>query len=108
MGKVNNIWSYIARHKYLITMVIGLLMVTVVDENSFRKYILLNMRLSEVQAELDGYKEQFKRDSASLVSLQQNKKGVEKIARERYLMKRDNEDVFVLSSDERINQSPAK
>ncbi len=108
MGKVNNLWSYIARHKYLITVVIGILMVSIVDENSFRKYILLQMRYSEVQTELEGYHEQYYRDSIKLTSLRANRKGVERIARERYFMKRDNEDVYVLTSDQRSTDTPLK
>ena len=101
MGKINNIWSYIARHKYLLTIVIGVLLVGVVDENSFRKIILLNMRHSEVEAELKACQEQCERDSTRLRALNANQKGVERIARERYFMKRPNEDIYVLSTDKR-------
>lgn len=101
MGKVNNLWAYLARHKYLITIVIGVLIVGVLDENSFRKYMLLQMRYNETKSELDSYVEQYKRDSVKLHALEENVKGVERVARERYFMKRSNEDVFVLSSDER-------
>lgn len=101
MGKVNNLWTYLARHKYLITIVLGLLLVGVLDENSFRKYMLLQMRYNDAKAELESYVEQYKRDSIKLHALEANVKGVERVARERYFMKRANEDVFVLSSDER-------
>jgi len=101
MGKVNNLWGYLARHKYFITVVIGVLMVGVVDENSFRKYMILQMRYNEVKSELDSYEEQFRNDSIKLHNLEANAKGVERVARERYFMKRPNEDVFVLSSDEK-------
>ncbi|MBQ0074875.1 MAG: septum formation initiator family protein [Prevotella sp.] len=105
MGKVNNVWSYFARHKYLITIVIGLLLVGVIDENSTRKYIMLRMHYNEVQAELKEYEEQFRRDSIRLSALNANKRGVERVARERYFMKRPNEDVFVLSTDEIANEN---
>ncbi len=101
MGRVNNLWTYLARHKYLITIVLGLLLVGVLDENSFRKYMLLQMRYNDAKAELESYVEQYKRDSIKLHALEANVKGVERVARERYFMKRANEDVFVLSSDER-------
>ena len=108
MGKVNNVWAYLARHKYLITMVLGLLLVGVLDENSFRKYMLLQMRYNEAKRELDTYVEQYKRDSVKLHALDANPKGVERVARERYFMKRPNEDVFVLSTDERrVEEAPA-
>ena len=99
MGKINNIWNYLALHKYLITIIIGLLLVGIVDENSFRKIIVLNMRKSEVEKELREYEEQFERDSIRLRALNANQKGAERIARERYFMKRPNEDVFILSTE---------
>lgn len=99
MGRVNNIWTYLARHKYLITIVLGVLIVGVIDENSFRKYIMLRIRYSEAQEELNEYVEQYQRDSVRLSALDAGHRGVERIAREQYFMKRPNEDVFVLSSD---------
>lgn len=39
-------------------------------------------------------------DSLELLQLQRNPKSIEKIARQRYFMKKDNEDVFVLSTDQ--------
>ncbi len=101
MGKVNNLWAYLARHKYLITVVLGVLLVGLLDENSFRKYMILQMKYNDTKSELDAYVEQYKRDSVKLHALEVNVKGVERVARERYFMKRANEDVFVLSTDER-------
>ena len=101
MGKINNIWYYLARHKYLITIIVGLLLVGVVDENSFRKYALLKIHQDEVEQELKAYQEQFLRDSIRLRALEAGHKGVERIARERYFMKRPSEDIFVLSTDSR-------
>ena len=101
MGKINNIWSYIARHKYLLTVVFGVLLVGIIDENSFRKIVLLNMRHNEVEQELQECQAQFERDSVRLRALNANQKGVERIARERYFMKRPNEDIYVLSTDKR-------
>ena len=108
MGKINNIWFYLARHKYLINIIIGVLLVGVIDENSFRKYALLKMHQDEVEQELRAYEEQFLRDSVRLRALNANQKGVERIARERYFMKRPNEDVFVLSTDSREASEQAK
>lgn len=99
MGRINNIWYYFSRHKYLITIVIGMVLVGVVDENSVRSLVMLNMRLSERKAELQSYEDQFERDSIRLHNFEASLKGVETIARERYKMKRADEDVFVLSTE---------
>lgn len=100
MGKINNIWSYLARHKYLITIVLGLLLIGVVGENSLLHYMQLQVRLSEVREELEECQQQYERDSIRLRALQSNHKGVVRIAREKYFMKHPDEDVFVLSNEE--------
>lgn len=97
MGKINTVWAYIRRHKYLITLVIGILMVGVVDENSFRKYITNQFRINELNAQIEECTEQYERDSVLLRALLDNPKGAEKIARERYYMKRPNEDIYIIS-----------
>lgn len=104
MGKINTIWAYLGRHKHLITIIIGLLLVGVVDEGSIRKYAILNMQINELKAEINQYQEQFERDSTRLDALINTPKGVEKVARERYLMKRENEDIFIMSTDQKAEQ----
>ena len=104
MGRINNIWYYLSRHKYLITVVIGAVLVGVVDENSVRSLVMLSMRLNEKKEELQAYEEQFERDSIRLHNFEASLKGVETIARERYKMKRADEDVFVLSTEKNIGR----
>lgn len=104
MGKINNIWYYFSRHKYLITIVIGVLQVGIVDENSVRSLVMLSVKLNEKKSELQAYEAQFERDSIRLHNFEASLKGVEAIARERYKMKRANEDVFILSTEKNIGR----
>lgn len=99
MGKINNIWSYLNKQKYLITIILGLLLVCVIDENSFRKYVTYQLRINELHSEIESYQKQYENDSLHLKALTDDPKGVERIARERYFMKRANEDIFVMSTD---------
>ena len=62
------------------------------------------MRLNEKNEELQAYEEQFERDSIRLHNFEASLKGVETIARERYKMKRADEDVFVLSTEKNIGR----
>lgn len=97
MGKLNTVWAYLRRHKYLITFVIGILMVGVVDENSFRTYIGNQFRINELNEEISQFTEQYERDSVQLNALLYGNKGVERVARERYFMKRKNEDIYIIN-----------
>lgn len=100
MRKLNTFWNYIARHKYLLTIIFGLALVCVIDENSLRKYATYQLRINELKSEIEAYEQQFERDSVRLRALTNDPKGVERIARERYFMKRPNEEIFIMSTDE--------
>ena len=99
MGRITTIWDYMVRHKYIVVSAIALLLIGIVDEHSFRKYAMLTVRENEVREELRQAEENFARDSTRLQLLKANHQGVERIARERYFMKRPNEEIFVLSTD---------
>lgn len=108
MGKINNIWAYLNKQKYLITIILGLLLVCVIDENSLMKYVSYQLRINELTAEIETYQKQFERDSTRLKTLYDDPKGVERVARERYLMKRDNEEIFVMSTDREASEELEK
>ena len=63
------------------------------------------MQINELKAEINQYQEQFERDSTRLDALINTPKGVERVARERYLMKRENEDIFIMSTDKKIENN---
>ena len=56
---------------------------------------------TELTEEKDQFEADFNRDQAQIKELDRNPKAIEKIARERYFMKADDEDIFVLSDDDR-------
>ena len=68
--------------------------VGIIDENSFRSLAMYQIRIQELQAQIDDYQKQFDNDSIRLHVLM-----AERIARERYLMKRPNADIFIMSTD---------
>lgn len=102
MGKiVSNIWQLIRRYKYQITVIIGVLLVGFLDEDSIMKYFELEYQISDLKEEVAKYEDQYTKSSEELKRMQRDPKEMARIARERYFMKKDNEDIFVLSSDEK-------
>ena len=99
-GRLNGILGFIAHYKYLIVVVIGVLIVGLIDENSFLKRVQLELRISSLKREINKYTEQYEADSRQLNELKRHPKAIERIARERYFMKADDEDIYVLSDDE--------
>ena len=74
-----------------------------IDEE--RGVLALHQRISELQDEIDMYNAQYQNDQAQIRKLDSDPKAIKKIARERYFMKADDEDIFVLSDDNRSGKS---
>lgn len=104
-SRLNIILEVISHYKYLITVVVGLLVVGVLDDNSFRKRIQYELQISELEDQIEQYNKQYERDSRKLQEIKKDPKAIEKIARERYFMKADDEDIFVLSTDEQTEKN---
>jgi cell division protein FtsB len=79
--------------------VLAIILIGFVDENSWWRHMRNTLRINELQEEIDQYTDQYKQDKAKMDMLKRDPKAIEKIARERYFMKTDDEDIFVLSDD---------
>lgn len=99
-SKLPKIWNVLARYKYLITIVIGVAVVGFIDENSFMKRIQYDMQIGQMKSEIRKYNLQNEKATKALDELKRNPKAIQKIARERYFMKADDEDIYVLSIDQ--------
>lgn len=98
MKQPQQILQVLGRYKYLIVIVLGVLIVGFVDENSFYQRYKHGNEISSLKQEIKKYSDIYTNDTAKLNQLDRNPKAVEKIARERYFMKSDDEDIFVLDS----------
>ena len=107
MNKVKQAFLYVWRLwyvKYVIVCIVGLLVVGILDENSVWAHLNYKHRISQLEDEIAHYEAINDRNQSQINQLKHNPKAIEKIARERYFMKTDDEDIFVLSDDE---QQPA-
>ena len=82
-------------------MVVGTLIVGMLDENSVLKRVQLDLQIGDLKAEIEKYNNQYEADARQLNELRRHPQAIEKIARERYFMKADDEDIYVLSDDEK-------
>ncbi len=87
--------------KYTVVCLLGVLIVGFLDENSIWSHFKNKQRISDLEEEIAKYNADYERDQAQIRELNRNPKAMEKIARERYFMKADDEDIFVLSDDDR-------
>lgn len=95
MSKLITVWKYIRQHKYLITIAAFLVIIVFLDENSLIQRQKHQQEINTLKAEIERYRQQFEEDTRKLKELTNNPEAMEKIAREKYLMKRPNEDVFI-------------
>ena len=82
--------------KYAVVFVVGVLIVGFLDENSLWSHMKNRQRIDELQEEKARYNASYQRDQAQIRELNTNPKAMERIARERYFMKADDEDIYVL------------
>lgn len=87
--------------KYVVAVVLCVLVVGFIGENSVWAHLRNLRRISSLETEIDDYNRRHQRDESQIEILSTNPKAMEKIARERYFMKADDEDIFVLSDDDR-------
>lgn len=97
MKKLKTFFALLDHYKYAITIVIGVAVVGFIDDNSIMRRVQLDMQMSDLQEEIDRYNAINAEASRQLDALKHDPKAYGRIARERYFMKADNEDIFVLT-----------
>jgi cell division protein FtsB len=86
----------VLKNKYLLTLIALTVWVVFFDKNDLRTQIDLRKDVKKLEEERNYYAKEISTITADIRDLYTNPKTLEKFAREKYLMKRDNEDIFVL------------
>jgi cell division protein FtsB len=100
MRIIKEIFKNIAGYKYtkyIVTLFFIILIVGFLDDNSIMNRQERIEKIERLQSEISELKMKYEEDTRKLKSQEQHE-NVEKIARERYFMKRSNEDVFIIKS----------
>ena len=95
MNRLLGIWKYVSQHKYLITIVAFLIIIVFLDENNLIQRGRQRQEIKELTMEIEKYRNQYEEDTRMLKELMNNPEALEKVAREKYLMKKPNEDIFI-------------
>ncbi len=85
--------------KYSVVVVFAVAFIGFIDENSIYQHVLNQQKISELNSEIVKYNDIHKQNEMRLEELARDPKAIEKIARERYFMKADDEDIFVFYDD---------
>jgi cell division protein FtsB len=84
------------RNKYLITFIIFLFWIFFIDTFDILTQIKMNKELKQLKKQEEFYKSEIEKDSTTIHNLNNIPEEQERFARERFLMKKDNEDVFIV------------
>ncbi len=95
MSRLITFWNYVRRYKYGVAIFVFLLIIGFIDENSLYTRYQRQVDIGNLKREIDKYRTEYEEETKQLKALESDPKAVERLARERYLMKRADEDVFV-------------
>jgi cell division protein FtsB len=84
------------RNRYTLTVIALLTWLLFFDKNDFFTQYELIEKCRKLEKERDYYLTEIGKNKAALYELRNNRESLERFARETYLMKKDDEDVFVL------------
>ena len=101
MNRINSVLAFIGRHKYFFVIVFFLLLIVVLDDNCILIRMERRERMAQMKATIAQYQKEYEQDSKALNELN-NQHQLEKLARERYHMKRDGEDLFIVVEPEEV------
>lgn len=88
----------IATNIYLVILTIFVVWMLFFDENSYLTHREFNKEINELQKWNNYHKQKIAEDKETIKKLQDSLE-LERYAREKYLMKKDNEDVYIIEFD---------
>jgi len=98
--KINSLketWAWrLLRNKYILTGFLFVVWLVMFDQNSLIERRKFSTELKELNEEKEYYLNKIEEDSKRLKELKTDNNNLEKFAREQYLMKKDNEDIFLI------------
>tara|TARA_B100001250_G_scaffold267484_1_gene230733 strand:+ start:904 stop:1218 length:315 start_codon:yes stop_codon:yes gene_type:complete len=84
------------KNKYLLTLILFALWIVFLDDYNLIKQYQLQENIEKLKEQKSYYLSEIKKDSTELKLLENNKEEQERFAREKFLMKKENEDVFII------------
>ena len=98
MKLLNHIPAWL-KNKYFIASLAFITWVTFFDSKDLLTQAQRRQELNDLQVSKEHYTNQISTERKELSRLQSNPATLEKYAREKYYMKRDNEDLFIIPSE---------
>ena len=88
------------RNKYLILFLLFILWVVFIDDYNLINQSKIKNTVDDLRIQKEFYISEIKSDSTELYKLQNDPAEQERFAREKFLMKKENEDIFIIREKE--------
>ena len=88
-------WFKFLSNKYIWSLLFFITWMLFLDNYSYFDHRVLDNQIEELEANKTYYQEEIKKDEAQIKQLK-NPEQVEKYAREKYYMKKDSEDIYLI------------
>jgi cell division protein FtsB len=95
---LKKIWPFL-KNKYLIAITFFLVWILFFDQNNLIDRFVSVKKLQQMKKDKMYYIEKIKVDTKKLEELHTDRENLEKFAREQYLMKKDDEDIFIIKDE---------
>ena len=86
-------------NRYVLVLIFVAVWMTFLDNYSYFEHQVLNKEINELEDNKQYYIQEIKKDSTSIQQLK-NGDQTEKYAREKYFMKREDEDIYIIEFEE--------
>lgn len=101
-GKGLTFWRWLLlrlKNKYLLSILIFVLWLAFFDNSNLLDMFAIKRSITRLNNEKIYYQLKIQDDTRKINELRTNKENLEKFAREQYLMKKPNEDLFIIEED---------
>tara|TARA_B100000809_G_C15140632_1_gene533119 strand:- start:4049 stop:4384 length:336 start_codon:yes stop_codon:yes gene_type:complete len=97
----NKKWFRFVSNKYLLIMILFLVWMFFFDTNSFFIHQELNDDIKKLENNKKVYQEEIKNDKVFIDKMKDSNE-IEKFAREKYYLKKENEDIYIIEHEDSI------
>lgn len=89
------------RNIFVLILVVFAVWMLFIDSNSLLIHRELNEDINDLEDEKEYYKKEIEKDKKAIKELSTDE-GIEKLAREKYYMKKDNEDIYIIEYEDSL------
>lgn len=94
-------------NRYVIIVILFFVWMLFFDNYSYLEHRILDKEIEEIETNIQYYKTEIKKDSKKIKELK-NDDRVEKYAREKYYMKHENEDIYIIEFEDELKEANEK